>query len=108
MMRFTKLVHSCVRLEKDGAVLVVDPGIWSDAAALAGADAVMITHEHPDHLDAEAISAALQASPDLTLWANPSITAQFADFGGRVREVHDGDALSARVSTCTSTATTTR
>ncbi len=94
-MRFTKLVHSCVRLEKDGAVLVIDPGIWSDAAAaLAGADAVMITHEHQDHLDVEAISAALQASPDLTLWANPSITAQFADFGGRVREVHDGENVS--------------
>ena len=40
-MRFTKLGHSCVRLEKDGAVLVIDPGGWSDApAALDGASAV--------------------------------------------------------------------
>jgi L-ascorbate metabolism protein UlaG (beta-lactamase superfamily) len=93
-MRFTKLGHSCVRLEKDGAVLVIDPGIWSDAAAaLAGANAVMITHEHVDHIDADPIRAALQASPDLTLWANPSVAAQFADFGDRVREVRDGDAL---------------
>ena len=39
-MRFTKLGHSCVRLEKDGAVLVIDPGEWSDApAALADAAA---------------------------------------------------------------------
>ncbi|HXO14185.1 MAG TPA: MBL fold metallo-hydrolase [Mycobacterium sp.] len=45
-MRITKLGHSCVRLEKDGAVLVIDPGVWTDAAAaLAGAAAVMITHE---------------------------------------------------------------
>jgi L-ascorbate metabolism protein UlaG (beta-lactamase superfamily) len=52
-MRFTKLGHSCVRLEKDGAVLVIDPGVWTDAAAaLAGAAAVMVTHEHADHLDA--------------------------------------------------------
>jgi|HubBroStandDraft_2_1064218.scaffolds.fasta_scaffold1333571_2 L-ascorbate metabolism protein UlaG (beta-lactamase superfamily) len=51
-MRITKLGHSCVRLEKDGAVLVTDPGVWTDAA-LAGAAAVMITHEHADHLDAE-------------------------------------------------------
>ena len=43
-MRITKLGHSCVRLEKDGAVLVTDPGVWTDAA-LAGAAAVMITHE---------------------------------------------------------------
>ncbi len=95
-MRFTKLGHSCVRLEKDGAVLVIDPGTFTDAtAALAGASAVLVTHEHPDHLDAEAIRAALQANSDLTLWANPSITAQFTEFGGRVHETRHGDALSA-------------
>ena len=49
-MRFTKLGHSCVRLEKDGAVLVIDPGTFTDAAAaLAGAAAVLVTHQHPDH-----------------------------------------------------------
>jgi L-ascorbate metabolism protein UlaG (beta-lactamase superfamily) len=94
-MRFTKLGHSCVRLEKDGAVLVIDPGTFTDAAAaLVCASAVLVTHEHPDHLDADAIRAALQASPDLALWANPSITAQFAEFGGRVHETRHGDALS--------------
>jgi L-ascorbate metabolism protein UlaG (beta-lactamase superfamily) len=93
-MRFTKLGHSCVRLEKNGAVLVIDPGVFSDAAAaLAGAAAVLITHEHVDHLDADAIRAALQASPDLELWATPAITAQFTEFGGRVHEAAAGDAL---------------
>ncbi len=93
-MRFTKLGHSCVKLEKDGAVLVIDPGSWSDApAALAGAAAVLVTHEHPDHLDAEAIRAALRADPDLTLWSNPSVAAQFREFGDRVHEVSHGDAL---------------
>ena len=93
-MRFTKLGHSCVRLEKDGAVLVIDPGTFTDAAAaLAGAAAVLVTHEHPDHLAAAAIRSALEAYPDLTLWANPSITAQFSEFGGRVHEIRHGDAL---------------
>jgi L-ascorbate metabolism protein UlaG (beta-lactamase superfamily) len=95
-MRFTKLGHSCVRLEKDGAVLVIDPGTFTDAAAaLAGAAAVLVTHEHPDHLDADAIRAALRTDPELTLWANPSVTAQFGEFGDRVHETRHGDALSA-------------
>jgi L-ascorbate metabolism protein UlaG (beta-lactamase superfamily) len=95
-MRFTKLGHSCVRLEKDGAVLVIDPGAWSNAvAALDGAAAVMVTHEHADHIDADAVRAALRTSPDLRLWANPSVTAQFTEFGDRVRETRDGDVLSA-------------
>ena len=48
-MRITKLGHACVRLEHEGAALVLDPGVFTDAGALDGADAVLITHEHPDH-----------------------------------------------------------
>lgn len=50
-MRLTKYTHACVRLEHDGRVLVIDPGIWSEPVALTGADAVLVTHEHADHLD---------------------------------------------------------
>jgi L-ascorbate metabolism protein UlaG (beta-lactamase superfamily) len=46
-----KYTHACVRLEHDGRVLVIDPGTWSEPAALAGADAVLVTHEHADHVD---------------------------------------------------------
>ncbi|HEY7226345.1 MAG TPA: MBL fold metallo-hydrolase [Micromonosporaceae bacterium] len=51
-MKVVKYTHSCVRLEKDGAVLVIDPGAWSEPSALQGADAVLVTHEHGDHVDA--------------------------------------------------------
>ncbi|MEU4643616.1 MBL fold metallo-hydrolase [Micromonospora sp. NPDC023814] len=50
-MRITKFTHACVRLEHDGGVLVIDPGTWSEPRALAGADAVLVTHEHTDHVD---------------------------------------------------------
>src|ERR1700730_15187946 len=93
-MRLTKLGHSCVRLDKDGATPVIDPGGWSaPAAALDGAAAVLVTHEHPDHLDADAVRAALSSDPGVTLWANQSICAQFAEFGDQVYEVKHGDAL---------------
>lgn len=93
-MQLTKLGHSCVTLEKNGARLVIDPGVFTDApGALAGATAVLVTHEHPDHLDATAVRAALSGHPELTLWANQSVTDQFAEFGSRVRAVQHGDAL---------------
>ena len=48
-MRITKFGHSCVRLEHDGKVVVLDPGMFTEPDAVDGADAVVITHEHPDH-----------------------------------------------------------
>ena len=46
-MKLTKYTHACVRLEKESGVLVLDPGTFSESAeALAGADAVLVTHEH--------------------------------------------------------------
>ena len=48
-MRITKLGHACVRLEHDGHHAGPRPGGVHRAGALDGADAVLITHEHPDH-----------------------------------------------------------
>jgi L-ascorbate metabolism protein UlaG (beta-lactamase superfamily) len=48
-MRIIKFGHACVRVEHDGVALVVDPGVFTEAEALDGADAVLITHEHADH-----------------------------------------------------------
>lgn len=90
-MLLTKLEHACVRLEKDGAVLVIDPGIWSAPGALDGAAAVLITHEHFDHLNADTLRAALTADPGLRLWTNSTVAGEFADFGGRVHAVSHGD-----------------
>ena len=48
-MRITKFGHACVRIEHDGSTIVLDPGVFTDPEAVDGADAVLITHEHPDH-----------------------------------------------------------
>lgn len=76
-MLLKKFTHACVRLEKDGAVLVIDPGTFSEAAeALEGAAAVLITHEHADHIDTEAVIAALAASPATHVVAPAGVAAQ--------------------------------
>jgi len=94
-MLLTKFGHSCVRLEKDGARLVIDPGIWAGPGVLDEATAVLITHEHVDHVDDEAVQAALAADAGLRLWASETVASQFAEFGDRVRAVHSGDAFDA-------------
>jgi L-ascorbate metabolism protein UlaG (beta-lactamase superfamily) len=69
-MKLTKYTHACVRLEKDSRVLVLDPGNFSETGqALAGAEAVLITHEHADHVDVPAVVEALRSATDLALYA---------------------------------------
>jgi len=94
-MLLTKFGHSCVRLEKNGARLVIDPGIWAGPDVLAEATAVLITHEHVDHFDEEAVRSALAADPGLRLWASESVAGQLAEFAGQVRAVHHGDTVNA-------------
>ena len=76
-MKLTKFTHACVRLEKEGRVLVLDPGTFSEAEqALAGADAVLITHEHADHVDVDAVTDALLANKELQLFAPDGVASQ--------------------------------
>ncbi|WP_185994534.1 MBL fold metallo-hydrolase [Nocardioides campestrisoli] len=57
-MRITKFGHSCVRLEHGPAVLVLDPGVFTEVEAVARATAVLVTHEHPDHFHPDHLRAA--------------------------------------------------
>lgn len=84
-MKLTKFGHSCVRLEEDGHTLLIDPGMFSDAAtALKGAQAVLITHEHPDHIDVGALTEAARADEQLQIFAPASVTSTLGEFGERV------------------------
>jgi L-ascorbate metabolism protein UlaG (beta-lactamase superfamily) len=78
-MRLIKYTHACVRLERDGAVLVIDPGTFTERDALAGADAVLVTHEHFDHLDGDALRAACAGNPDLRVFTNAELAAKLDD-----------------------------
>lgn len=90
--------HSGVRLEREGRILVVDPGSFTDPAVLDGADAVLITHEHADHVVPEQLAAALSRDDRLQAWAPAPVAALLADAGAPGARVHDatpGDTFTA-------------
>ncbi len=100
-MKLTKFSHSCVRLEQDGSVLVLDPGAFSEIEeALDGADAVLVTHEHPDHIDVDRVVPVLAAHESLELWAPQgvadAVVQGLGDTAGvRIHAVTGGEEFSA-------------
>ncbi|MBY8877975.1 MBL fold metallo-hydrolase [Actinacidiphila acidipaludis] len=95
-MKLTKKRHACVRLEKDGQTLVIDPGTFSEEDAAVGADVILVTHEHLDHFNEDRLRAGLEANPGAELWTLASVADQVsAAFPGRVHTVGEGDAFTA-------------
>jgi L-ascorbate metabolism protein UlaG (beta-lactamase superfamily) len=92
-MQITKFTHACVAASKDGQTLVIDPGAFTTEDALAGASAVLITHEHFDHFVEEKIRAGLATNPGLQIYANQSVGALLEGLGSAVHVVGAGDAF---------------
>lgn len=73
-MELSHLGHSAVLVQTPGARVLLDPGAFSDDwHNLSDLDAILITHQHPDHLDAEHLPALLQVNPGVKVYVEPSI-----------------------------------
>ncbi|GAA2317218.1 MBL fold metallo-hydrolase [Streptomyces hawaiiensis] len=95
-MKLTKKSHACVRLEKDGRTLVLDPGAFSEEDAALGADAILVTHEHPDHFDESRLRAAMERNPAAEIWTLKAVAEKVSSaFPGRVHTVGHGDTFTA-------------
>ncbi len=89
-MKLTKYEHACFTVEKDGQILVVDPGnLSTDFIAPEGVVGIVITHEHADHFDHEQLAAIMDKNPDAVIIAHSKITDQIEVF--QTRSVAAGD-----------------
>ena len=75
-MKLTHLGHACLLVETDGARLLIDPGTTSSFEDVRDLDAVLVTHQHADHVDVPRLAALLAANPGARLVVDPdSVTA---------------------------------
>ena len=76
-MQITHLGHSAVLVETAGIRVLLDPGNLSDAwHGLAGLDAIVVTHQHPDHIDPANVPAVVAANPGARILVEPSVVQQ--------------------------------
>ena len=94
-MKLTKHEHACVVFEKEGASFVIDPGSFSPDTAeiISGAAAILLTHEHFDHVNEAAINEALAARPDLRVYAPAGLGGMFGAHADQFTAVAAGDEL---------------
>ncbi|MCW4467029.1 MBL fold metallo-hydrolase [Glutamicibacter sp. MNS18] len=69
-MRIVTRGHSCVEVSTVDGSILIDPGGWSDLdGAFENQQAVLITHEHADHVLPEVVARAVVADPTLQVYA---------------------------------------
>ena len=108
-MRLTKYGHSCLLVEEGPARLLLDPGILSGGfEELEGLTAVLVTHQHADHLDLQRLRTLLDRNPGARVLCDEGSAEQLAAAGAAVEVVHDGRSWTSAGSRCASAGATTR
>jgi L-ascorbate metabolism protein UlaG (beta-lactamase superfamily) len=76
-MDVTRFGHAAVLVEIDRTRILLDPGTFSIPATFGLTDlaAIVVTHQHPDHLDRDRIGALVEANPQARLLAEPETAA---------------------------------
>jgi L-ascorbate metabolism protein UlaG (beta-lactamase superfamily) len=81
-MEITHFGHSCLLLDTGAARLLFDPGAFSTGfEATTGLDAVLVTHQHFDHLEPDRLTALLRANPDARVLVDAGSAGTLAERG---------------------------
>jgi L-ascorbate metabolism protein UlaG (beta-lactamase superfamily) len=93
-MRITKYGHSCLHITEGPASILIDPGAFSQGfETLSGLTAVLLTHQHADHVDPQRLPLLLRGNPTATLYADAGSVELLAKEGITATAVSTGDTL---------------
>ncbi|WP_062378433.1 MBL fold metallo-hydrolase [Demequina pelophila] len=92
-MQLTHLGHACFIVDTGAARLLFDPGCYSDVEGVTGLDAVLITHQHEDHVDTSRLAGLLASNPQARLVVDPDTASSVEGLPPGVDVARPGDVL---------------
>ncbi len=73
-MKVTKIGHACILVEEQGVRILIDPGNFSSGQKdVRDIDAILLTHEHADHIDLETFNIVLRNNPNAKIFTNNGV-----------------------------------
>lgn len=93
-MKIKKLGHCCMVLEINGKRIMTDPSnsdYGGDSISETGLSAILITHEHGDHLHIETLKEVLKNNPEAIVISNISVGKLLTEAGIAFTKVEDGE-----------------
>ena len=89
-MRITKLEHATLLLQEGTHLAVVDPGAFTNPLVdQRGVDAIVVTHEHPDHWTPDQLQRLIDVNPGVEIFGPEGVARAAENFP--VQVVHPGD-----------------
>ncbi len=84
-MKITKYIHACLLIENDADKILFDPGLFSfvegkvKPSQFTDLAAIILTHNHPDHIDPDSLKEIMENNPNAVLLANSEIKTKLAE-----------------------------
>ncbi len=79
-VKLSRLGHAAVLVETAATRVLIDPGVYSDTwHALENLDAVLITHQHPDHVDVAGVHGLVGANPGIRVLVEGQVAPLLAE-----------------------------